>query len=69
MIKSRRMRKQGMWQVWERGEIYTACWWGKLRERLQFGVLGLDGSVILKRILNKFMGQMDWIDLAQDRDE
>jgi hypothetical protein len=29
--------------------------------------LGLDGSVILKGSLNKSMGQMVWIDLAQDR--
>ena len=33
------------------------------------GDLDLDGSVILKRILNKSMGQMDWINLAQDKDK
>jgi hypothetical protein len=30
---------------------------------------GIDGSIILKRILEKCVGGMDWIDLAQDKDE
>jgi hypothetical protein len=30
--------------------------------------LGLDGRIILKWILKKWVGGMDWIDLAQDRD-
>jgi hypothetical protein len=45
----------------------TGFWWGNLRKRCHLGDLGLDGSVILKGILNKSMGQMVWIDLAQDR--
>ena len=29
---------------------------------------GLDGRIILKWILKKWVRDMDWIDLAQDRD-
>jgi hypothetical protein len=30
--------------------------------------LGIDGRIILKGILKKWDGDMDWIDLSQDRD-
>ena len=29
---------------------------------------GVDGRIILKWILEKWNGSIDWIDLAQDRD-
>jgi hypothetical protein len=29
---------------------------------------GIDGRIILKRILEKWDGGIDWIDVAQDRD-
>ena len=41
---------------------------GDLRERDHLGDPGLDGRMILKWILRKWDGGMDWIDLAQDRD-
>jgi hypothetical protein len=31
--------------------------------------LGVDGRIILQRIFNEKVGDMDWIDLARDRDE
>jgi hypothetical protein len=37
VIKSRRMRWQGMWRIWVRGELYTGFWWGNLRERDHLG--------------------------------
>jgi hypothetical protein len=30
--------------------------------------LGVDGRIILKRIMTKLDGDLKWIDLAQDRD-
>jgi hypothetical protein len=30
--------------------------------------LGVDGRILLKRIFKKWDWDMDWIDLAQDRD-
>jgi len=30
--------------------------------------LGIDGRIILKGILKKWNGGMDWFDLSQDRD-
>jgi hypothetical protein len=43
-------------------------WWGNLRERDHLKYLGLDGRIILKWNLKKRDGDMNWIDLAQDRD-
>jgi len=58
-----------MRHVWGAGELYTAFWWGNLRERGHFEDPGLDGKIILGWILRKWGGVcMDWIDLAQDRD-
>jgi hypothetical protein len=39
-----------------------------LRKKYQLSDLGLDGRIILKRILKRLDGGMDWIDLAQNRD-
>jgi hypothetical protein len=35
------------------GEAYTGFWWGNLRERDYFGDPGVDGRIILRRILRK----------------
>ena len=39
--------------------------WG---ERANIEYKGVEGSIILKWILKKWIGDMDWIDLAQDKD-
>jgi len=58
-----------MWRVWGRGEAYTGFWWGNLRERDHLGDPGVDGMIILRWIFRKwYMGGVDWIELAQDRD-
>jgi len=52
-----------------RVEEYTGFCWGNLRERGHLGDTGIDGKIILRRIFMKWMcGDMDQIELAQDRD-
>ena len=41
---------------------------GNLREGNYLEKRGVDGKIILKWILEKWDGGIDWIDLAQDRD-
>jgi hypothetical protein len=51
-----------------RGEVHARFWWGNLREVDHLEDRSLDGRMIIKWILEKWDGGMDWIDLAQDRD-
>jgi hypothetical protein len=49
--------------------VYTGFWWGNLRERDHLGEPALNGRIILKIDLQEVRcGNMDWIELAQDRD-
>jgi hypothetical protein len=50
------------------GEGNTGFRWGKLSERDQLGDPGVDGRKILKWILRKCDGGMDYINPAQNRD-
>jgi hypothetical protein len=38
------------------GEVHTGFWWGSLREREHLEDLGVDGTIILKWIFNKWDG-------------
>jgi len=58
-----------MQHVWGRGEVYTGFWWGNLKGRGHLVDTGVDGRIILKWILRKWNGGMEWIDLALDRDK
>jgi hypothetical protein len=49
-----------------RGTYSVLC--GNLRERDPLQDIGVDGKIILTLIFKKWVGDTDWIDLAQDRD-
>jgi len=60
-----------MWRVCGRREACTEFWWGNLRKRDHWGDPGADGRIILRWIFRKWGvggGDMDWMELAQDRD-
>ena len=49
--------------------MYAVFWWGNLRERLHLEDTGLGERIILKWVFRKCdIWDMDWIDVAQDRD-
>jgi hypothetical protein len=52
-----------------RGEVHTGFWWGNSRERDHLQDIGVGGWVILKWIFKKYDSDVDWIDLAHDRDK
>ena len=49
--------------------MYTGFWWGNLKEREHLEDTGIEGRIILRWIIRKWVvGGLDRIDLAQDRD-
>jgi hypothetical protein len=48
--------------------VHTGFWWVDLREGDHLGDPDVDETIVLKWILKKWDGDMDWIRLAQDRD-
>ena len=59
-----------MESIWGKREVRTSTrfWWGNLKLRDHLEDPGIDWRVILKWIFRKWDGGIDWIDLAQDRD-
>ena len=49
-------------------EVHIGFCWGNLRERNDLEDLGMDGRIILISNSIKCVWDMDWIDLALDRD-
>ena len=47
--------------------MHTGFWWGNLREGDYLEDLDLNGRMILKWISRRGRGDMDWIDLVQDK--
>jgi hypothetical protein len=54
VIKSRIMCWAGHVARFERREAFIGFWWGNLRERDQWGDLGVDGRIILVCIFRKW---------------
>ena len=48
--------------------MYTVFWWGNVRGRDHLEDPGVDGMLILDGSSKSVIGAMNWIDLAQDRD-
>jgi hypothetical protein len=68
MIKSRRMRwAEHVARMGRRG-MHIGYWWEIQKERDHWEDEDVGGWKILKWILERWDG-MDWIDLAQDRDQ
>jgi hypothetical protein len=69
VIKSRRMIWAGhVARMGEKRGAYRILVW-RPEGRRPLGRPGIDGRIILKWILKKWDGGMDWIELAQDRDK
>jgi hypothetical protein len=68
VIKSRRIRWAGYVARMGEGRGAYRILGGDLREGDHLEDPGVDGRIILKWILKKWDGGMDWIDLAYDRD-
>jgi len=49
-------------------EVHIGFCWGNLRERNDLEDLGMDGRIILISNSIKCVWDMEWIDLAKDRD-
>jgi hypothetical protein len=47
--------------------VLTECWWENLRTKYCLNDLGVNEKVILKWIFKKWDGDMDCIDLTQER--
>ena len=50
-----------------RGKLHIGFWWENLREIDNLEDLGVDERIILRWIFWKWDGDVDWIDMAQEK--
>jgi hypothetical protein len=50
------------------GEKHTGFWWGNLKKENHLEDQYVDGRITLKLISDKYNGGVNWIDLAQDKE-
>ena len=50
--------------LWGRGVVFAGVWWGNLREGDHLEDSGVDGRIIFRWIYRKWVGGIDWIELA-----
>jgi hypothetical protein len=68
VIKSRRTRKAGHVERMGKRKAVNGVWWGDLSERDHLQYTGIDKGVIkLRWVFGKCDGNMDWINLAHNR--
>jgi hypothetical protein len=51
-----------------RGDLCTGFWWGNPRNRGHLEDTNVDERIILGWIFREWVGDVDWVELAQDRD-
>jgi len=51
------MRWASVWRAWEKREEHTELWWENTRKRDHLEDLGVDGRIMLKRILKIRIGR------------
>jgi hypothetical protein len=57
-----------MWHAWEKTEKCTGFWWENQKERDHSEDQGVDERMGSEWILGDWLGGIEWIKLAQDRD-
>jgi hypothetical protein len=57
-----------MWHAWEREETCTGFWWESPKEKDHLEDQGIDERMGSKRTLGRLVGDVECIQLAQDRD-
>jgi hypothetical protein len=61
-------KRASMWHVWEKGEMTTSFWWGKLRERDHLDDLNVNGNIIIDRRNGTVGGYVHWNYMVHGRD-